>query len=289
MTIAEALDVSQRSVSFRDAEVLLAEALKRNDLTHDRAWIIAHPEFALPTTIMDVYQDFLSQRESNKPVAYITGHKEFFGRDFACDQRALIPRPETEHLVQATLDLLTQNPAKTYAILELGTGCGNIITTLAAELTTRNQPFSAIATDIAPEALSLAQQNATNHTAAHIQFIQADLFDHPDLVSHQADVLIANLPYVEDTWRHDPQAQADVVFFEPEIALFGGPDGLDIYRRFFTQAAAHLTSTGFVIIEYGERQTEYLLPIIKAAMPDYAVTVHQDYAGLDRYVIITKK
>lgn len=296
MTVAEALDVRDRSVSGRDAEVLLGAVLGK-----DRAWLLSHGDVTLSAAESTLYGEYLARREQNEPVAYITGVKEFFGRPFKADKRALIPRPETEHAVEQALKWAA--PAfQTYLketgkpcplrILELGTGGGPIAVSLALELAAASIPATIIATDIAPEALALAEENwqtlsqGTDTGNIQLTFVEADLFDHPLVTKRPFDLIIANLPYVETTWDVHTGGQPDVVFFEPDIALFGGKDGLDLYRRFFAEAPAHLLPDGAVIIEYGDTQTAAITPLAAVAFPDKSMTVHQDYAGLDRVITI---
>src|ERR1044072_4792280 len=268
MTIQQALDVSQRTVSYRDAEVLLAATLQV-----DRSFLYAHPDQVLTEKQQGEYAAFLDRREKNEPVAYITGYKEFYGRRFKTDQRALIPRPETEAIIEQAL---AAGPVEW--ALELGTGSGNIAITLALEGVAKN----ILATDISSDALGLAQENwqrLGGDKKPAPTFLQASLFDHPVIAKHAPyDLLLANLPYVSTDWQQHPAAQPDVLFYEPDVALFGGQDGLDLYRQFFHAAPQYLHKNGRIIIEYGEDQTKGLLPLAKAAFPSKACTVHQDYA-----------
>lgn len=297
LSVRQALDVSQRSVSYRDAEVLLGHILgiRREEL-------FSNPERILTTAENAAYEAALTRREHNEPVAYITGVREFYGRKFACDARALIPRPETEGIIERALDFLptyfhshlkqSGKPCPLH-ILELGTGCGNIAITLALELAAKSIPSTIIATDLSTEALELAKENLYNlapELSRHIvlKFIQADLFDHQDITRYAPyDLITANLPYVPLTWQRDPAAQADVIFHEPDLALFGGEDGLSIYREFFSKAPNHLHPEGKVLIEYGEDQTSNLLPLVREAFPSRTLEVHKDYANLDRILEIS--
>lgn len=296
MTIAEALNVQNRSVSSRDAEVLLAAALQQ-----PRAFLHAHGEVALSPDESVTYESFLKRREQNEPVAYITGEKEFFGRLFKVDKRALIPRPETEGAVELSVawceqsfktHLAATNKPCPVTILELGTGGGAIAVSLALELARRGVPATIIATDIAPEALELAEENWGSLKRGEpvgvikLSFITADLFDHTSLHDKKFDLIVANLPYVETTWKVETGAQPDVVFYEPDVALFGGSDGLDIYRRFFAEAPAHLHDDSAVIIEYGDTQTKAITPLAAAAFPQKKLEIHKDYAGLDRILTL---
>lgn len=296
MNIQQALNVQDRTVSYRDAEVLLAAVLKK-----ERVWLHAHPESELSHKEAEQYEAYLTAREGNQPVAYITGIKEFYGRPFAIDKRALIPRPETEAVIDHALNFLpaqfmahlkATNKPCALKVLELGTGCGNIAVTLALELSKHPVAADIIATDIAPEALELAHENYKNlgesNNNIRLEFLEASLFDHKKIKgSAPYDLIVANLPYVPTTWKMNPAAQADVLFYEPDVALFGGSDGLDIYRDFFAQAPEYLAKDGQIIVEYGETQTKELLPLAQAAFPTQKADVYQDYAGLDRVLVLS--
>ena len=243
---------------------------------------------------------YYSRRENNEPVAYIIGHKEFYGREFYCDNRVLIPRPETEGLIDRALTWLpgyfqahleaTNKPCPLH-ILEIGTGCGNIATTLLLELAGRRIPAYIIATDISPEALEVAEMNwnrlktDTSHQLARVKFLQADLFQAKEIGRNAPyDLIIANLPYVPTTWQTDPTAQPDVIFYEPEIALFGGSDGLRLYRTFFNQAPDYLAKNGRILCEYGEDETPTLQQLVRQKFPKKTIHFYKDYAELDRIV-----
>lgn len=290
-TIAEALNVSDRTVSFRDAEVLLSTVLGK-----PREFLHSHPETILGTAEAERYETFLQRREQNEPVAYITGVREFYGRPFKSDFRALIPRPETEGLIEQAIPFL-RSRFKTFTkpcplhLLELGTGTGNISVTLGCELAALGLPATLLAADISEEALSLASENweALKPENRHIKFafLPSDLFGN-EAIAAQApfDLITANLPYVSNEWKMNPAAQPDVVFHEPDVALFGGEDGLDLYRRFFADAPKFLHPQGAVMLEYGEDQTSAMQALAKAAFPNHTITTHQDYAGLDRILTI---
>lgn len=298
MTISQALNVSERSVSIRDAEVLLHHALGKT-----REWLYAHADYSLNREEESTYRSFLDRREQNEPVAYILGYKEFYGRPFKVDPRVLIPRPETEALIDAALawapQYFTKHTAATnkpcpVRILELGTGSGNIATTLSLELAKGTTPAQIIATDISGEALTVAQENYAmlSERESHpldnpVTWFESDLFAHQTLKKWAPyHMIVANLPYVPTTWRHDPEAQPDVIFYEPETALFGGEDGLLYFQTFFQEAPSFLHPEGIMLLEYGEDETPTLKRLAQQTFPDRPLTVHKDYAGLDRLLEI---
>ena len=291
MTIGEALAaVQNQSISYRDAEVFLGHVLDCN-----RAHLHAHPEQVLSEDQTAQYAGYIARRETNEPVAYIIGQKEFYGRMFHCDSRALIPRPETEGVISESLPLLqatfaAQTKPCPLSILELGTGAGNISVTLGCELAKLGLPATIIATDISAEAIALAEENwaqlKPENRHIRLDFCVADLFANAAITGQHFDLITANLPYVEDTWKHDPIAQPDVIFYEPAVALFGGGDGLGLYRQFFQEAPTYLAPNGTIVLEYGETQTKAIEDLARAAFPDKLCRVVQDYAGLDRVLVI---
>lgn len=295
MTIRQALRISSAGITARELEIFL-----QHILGIERAGLYTHPETTLTSAQRQTLAGFLARRRKNEPVAYIIGRQEFYGRDFMTDRRALIPRPETEKMIDLCLEKLpdrfsgqlkkTNKPCP-LRLLELGTGSGNIAITLSLELATKFVPAEIYATDLSQEALELAKENfaALTLEQAHspIKFLPSDLFAIPGLTPKAPyDLIIANLPYVPTTWQSDPAAQAEVLFYEPDIALFAGLDGLDLYRRFFSALEPFLMPDGLVMIEFGENQTEALLKVGKKFLPNRKWTVHQDYAGLDRLLLL---
>lgn len=295
MTIRQALRIPSVGITARELEIFLQHILKL-----ERVELYTHPETTLTAAQSQTLASFLARRQKNEPVAYIIGSREFYGRDFKTDHRALIPRPETEKMIDLGLEKLpdrfsrqlkeTNKPCP-LRLLELGTGSGNIAITLSLELAAKSIPAEIYATDLSQEALELAKENfaALTLKQAHspIKFLTGDLFAIPDLTPKAPyDLIIANLPYVPTTWQSDPTAQTEVLFYEPDIALFAGLDGLDLYRRFFSALEPFLMPDGLVMIEFGENQTETLTKLIKKYFPNRKWKIYQDYAGLDRLLLL---
>lgn len=210
------------------AEVLLAHAIGCQ-----RSWLFAHSGDELRELWWIHYGRYLHQRLNGTPTQYITGTQEFYGRDFRVTPDVLIPRPETEHLIEAALDL------KVSTILDVGTGSGCIAVTLALEMGAK-----VTATDISASALKIAQANASR-LSAKVDFLQCDLGS--ALTDHAFDLVISNPPYIPNS-----AALQIEVLKEPQLALFAGDDGLEIYRRLIPEAARLLKPAGHLILELGE-------------------------------------
>lgn len=224
----------------RDAELLLMHTarLTKTDL-------LTHPERALTERQINHYQAAIARRALHEPVQHIIGTQEFYGRSFIVNRLVLIPRPETEHLVEAALAIRPQ-PRR---ILDIGTGSGILAITLALEL-----PHATItATDISPAALAVAQQNAQALGATgRIRFLVSDLFAALD--RRRFDCIVANPPYVSTSETLEPQVRD----YEPATALYAGPDGLALYRRLIPDAFAHLEPGGHLLLEIGHGQRDAL-------------------------------
>ncbi len=218
-------------------------------------------------------RDLVKRRGSREPLQHILGSAEFHGRVFACDARALIPRPETEQLVEIALELLRERPEAT--VLDVGTGSGVIALTLALEL-----PTSAVtATDLSTDALALAEQNAAKLDASgRVRFIHGDLLP-PD--AGPFDLIAANLPYI-------PSAEIDglapEVLRDPRSALDGGPDGLDLIRRLIADAPARLAAGGALLLEIGAGQDAAVTALLEASK--YRdISVRRDYQEVPRFAV----
>ena len=204
----------------------------------ERFWLLAHAERTLSRNVLKKLHKDLQRRRLREPLAYVTGYKEFYGLSFKVTKAVLIPRPETEAMVQAAVESAPRNGR----VLELGTGSGCVAIALKLE----RADLEVTATDISPAALEAAQINAKRHTAA-INFIKSDLFSE---VSGRYDLVLANLPYVPSGTRRQPELD-----FEPALALYGGTDGLDYYRRFLKERKTYLVQPGGqVLIEAGPTQ-----------------------------------
>jgi release factor glutamine methyltransferase len=259
-----------------DAQVLLSHVTGAA-----RAALLAYPERTLADARATAYAALVARRAAGEPVAYLVGHREFLGLDFLTDARALIPRPETELLVEAALtEARTRLDAGAYPIAaDIGTGSGAIALSLAALEPRLPRVY---ATDVSLGALALARENAARlGVAERVTFLQGDLLAP---LPEPVDLLLANLPYVAP--RDAVTLPPDVRAYEPALALYGGGDGLDHLRRLFAEAPAHLRPGAVVGLEFGYDQRAAVEALARAAFPGCAVRVGADYAGWDRYAIL---
>jgi release factor glutamine methyltransferase len=256
------------SVPRLTAEVLLAHAIK-----HDRTYLFAHPEQELREVEWIHYGRYLHERLKHKPTQYITKTQEFYGRPFLVTSDVLIPRPETEHLIEVALPLAKS----AHRIIDVGTGSGAIAITLALE-TQR----TVIAIDISPSAIAIAAQNATTLNA-RVVFVCADSLTACAPVS--ADVIVSNPPYVAAQDRET--LQREVRDWEPELALFAGPLGLDFYRMLIPQAQLVLKPGGSLVMELGAGQSAAVTQMFGEEWERPAVT--RDLAGIDRVMHARKR
>ena len=247
---------------------LTAEVLLMHALHHDRAYLYAHSDDDLPEIAWIHYGRYLHERLKGKPTQYITGRQEFYGRDFRVTPDVLIPRPETEHLVEAAIARIQPGDV----VMDVGTGSGAIAITLALE--TRARVF---ASDISAAALGVAQINA-QQLSAGVHYLLNNLVD--ALRDHSIDILVSNPPYVPRT--DEPGLQREVRDYEPHVALFAGPTGLEIYERLIADAARVLRPRGWLLVELGYNSLEPVRAMLQRGWSD--ITVVNDLAGLPRVI-----
>jgi release factor glutamine methyltransferase len=247
-----------------EADLLLRSALER-----ERIYLIAHAEAAVDSSNARMAQAWFARRRSGEPVAYITGWREFYGLKLRVTPDVLIPRAETEQLVDLALERLPAgSPAR---VLELGTGSGAISVALAS----LRPEWRITATDVSEEALDVARRNSREH-AVEIDFALSDCFESIGL--DLFDLIVSNPPYVA---AGDPHLERGDVRFEPRVALVGGDDGLDCIRRIATGARQHLRPGGSLLLEHGYDQVERCVALLRE-LGYSAVADFRDLAGLPR-------
>jgi release factor glutamine methyltransferase len=247
----------------------------------DRATFYAYPEREVPQELLVHYNELIVRRQQGEPVAYLTGHKAFYGLDFLVDRRVLIPRSETELLVEAALGAIRRKLAadRLPVVADIGTGSGVIPVTLAVE--EPRLPYL-YACDISSDALDVARLNCQRHQVEQrVRLLLGDLLAP---LPEPLDVLMANLPYVGTDEMAD--MAGDVLDYEPHQALFSGPQGLDHLRRLCQQArqAEKLKEGAVMLLEIGYRQCEPLKCLLHELWPQATITCQKDYAGWDRLV-----
>lgn len=264
-----------------DEATLEAEILLMRAAGLERAGLYARLEDELTPDQSRKFESYVRRRLAHEPVPYITRHKEFFGLDFEVTPAALIPRPETETLVELVIAFVRKRyPGAPCAIADIGTGSGIIAVSLAHEL-----PNATItATDTAPAALDLARRNAEHHgVAERITFLEGDLLEP---VKQPVEVIAANLPYVTTAdWEALPP---EIREHEPRSALDGGPDGLHIVERLLAAAPACLRPGGALFEEIGDEHGPRAAEMARRHFPDAEVRVERDLAGRDRVLAVRR-
>ena len=272
-----------------DAELLLGHAVGV-----DRAGIVAHPEAPVGVDAAAAFERDLQRRIRGEPVAYIRGFKEFYGLAFSTDARALIPRPETEVLVELGLEEIIRRlvsaarPAGTapLRVMDVGTGAGTVVVSLAVTLRRRrfDRDVALMATDVSPAAVALATENAVGHGVADlVRFVVADLLP-PDF-PEPFDVVLANLPYVRSAVVPPLPVAAS---FEPGMALDGGADGLGLIARLLARLPDALALRGTALFEIGSDQADEMGALVGRVLPGWSCRVEPDLADHPRVALVTR-
>lgn len=280
-TIQEVLVSAVRALGVRngvasarlETEILLAHTLKIS-----RALLLAHLGDPISEQDAAQFAGMVARRAQREPIAYIVGHQEFYGLDLYVDRRVLIPRPETEHVVELALKALKKIQHPEPVIVDVGTGSGAIALALARNTT----DTKIIATDISPEALTVAQRNAARlHLEDRISFRNADLLDG---VSAPIDILTANLPYIP--LAREAQLPREIRQYEPRTATIAGLDGLSVIRRLLESVPQHMARSSFIFLEISEEQGEPARELVNRLLPNAHAEIHRDLEQLDRVVEI---
>jgi release factor glutamine methyltransferase len=280
------------------SHTLAAELLLIDTLGRDRTWLYTHPESMLDPGTVEAYFALVARRAAGEPTQYLTGKQEFWGLEFEVSPAVLIPRPETEHVIEVALerlgrrgikiDMVTGAPSLRLRVADVGTGSGCLAVALAHEL-----PHAEImATDISAAALDVARRNAARHAVAdRIHFLECDLLD--ALLSSSLaprpspfDLIVCNPPYVG---RNESGTLArEVRDHEPHAALFGGPTGVEIYSRLIEQAGALLRAGGILALELGYNSADEVRKMFQVQGRWANVSVTNDLAGIPRVLAAVK-
>jgi release factor glutamine methyltransferase len=274
-------DITNRLAPISDTPDLDASVLLAHILDKTRTWVMAHPELSLPADRQKTLDAALARLEDGEPLPYILGHWEFFGMDLDITPDVLIPRPETELLVEKAIAWLQQSKFRR-TVADVGTGSGAIAVSIAVNVPGTN----ILATDISHAALKVAQRNAHKFGALHqIDFVQCDILPpHPDPLSTEQhfDLICANLPYIPTgTLRSLP-----IFGREPTLALDGGADGLDLFRKLMAVAPEWLAPNSLILLEIEATRGIQALNLAYDMFSQAEIHLHQDLTGRDRLLEI---
>ncbi|MBI4252859.1 peptide chain release factor N(5)-glutamine methyltransferase [Candidatus Uhrbacteria bacterium] len=260
-----------------DAELIIAHALGV-----DRVFLLAHGDEDVATTKAKLIEQFVQKRLRRVPLAYVLGHKEFFGIDFIVNKYTLIPRPETELLVQAVIDYCRAHPYK-QSIVELGIGSGCVLLSIVKNCP---QLIYVMGIDRVKRAIEVAKENAkTMGLLEKITFKRSDMWQQLTK-EFQYDLVVANLPYLSAHELSAARADCPELSYEPQIALLGGTDGLLFFEKLFQRAHRHLRSGAAIFLEIGALQGESVTALAKKYLPTGEVTIMKDDCARDRVIMI---
>jgi len=272
---------ADRAVGRLEAEVLLSFVLKK-----ERTWLRVHDEIRLTAAQAKRFRHLVLRRTRHEPVAYILGEKEFYGLRFRVNQNVLIPRPESELIVDRVREILKREPSSHDLVWDVGTGSGAIALAIAKHIAPRN----VIASDISSKAIPIAKRNAQDLKITNVAFAKADLLDatmRQLLEKKKAKRLIitANLPYLPLSDRS--RLAKDVVGFEPSTALFARKNGLELIEKLLRQLASFDIHFESLLIEYDPPQTKKLRAMARSFFPKHHLKIHKDLAKRDRVLEIS--
>ncbi|WP_110928314.1 peptide chain release factor N(5)-glutamine methyltransferase [Bacillus massiliglaciei] len=277
--IYEALNWASSFLKERGREANAGEILLQSILGLTRSQLLASLQDAVPAGRLSEFEEAVCMHGEGRPVQYITGKEEFYGRTFLVNEEVLIPRPETEELIYHTLNKIKGvfGEVKNLELVDVGTGSGAIAITMKLEA----PDLHVMATDIAETSLQVARHNAEN-LKADVTFVQGDLLQPLLDRRKQIDILLSNPPYIPE---RDKEWMSEVVTgHEPHRALFAGKDGLAFYRRFMEQLPLVMKAPGLIGFEFGYGQGETIAAMLKETFPAAEVDVEYDINGKDRMV-----
>lgn len=270
MIVGEAL----KKYSKLEIELLLAHVLKK-----PKEFLFMHPKVRLSSHQAKKLLSFIKRRQKGEPIAYILGYKDFYGLRFKVNKSVLVPRPETEGLVDRVMEITKSYKLKTInlKILDVGTGSGCIAISVAKSLGNRVRVF---ASDVSGKVLAIARKNARAQRV-RVKFIQSDLLEKVKIIP---DVLVANLPYGWSEWKNSSSAETAGLRFEPREALFAKEGGLLEIRRLLAAVAKMKQQPKIVLLEFDPRQKKALCYLAKKNLPNHKQVFHKDFSGLWRYL-----
>ena len=272
-TVTELLQKAEQSINCSDSARLDAEILFCDVMQFDRTRIYSHPEQIVPDDKSALFQSLIQQRQQGRPIAHLTGKKEFWSLELTINEDTLIPRPETELLVETALQIIPDDTI--FNVLDLGTGSGAIAIAIASE----RPDCNIVATDINANALTMAKKNAETYQLKNIELYISDWYR--DIPLQPFDLIVSNPPYIKQDDEHLSQGD---VRFEPEIALVAGADGMQAINMILENAKNYLASDAYLLIEHGYDQGS----LVEEAFLKHAfkqLKTFQDLSGQDRMTI----
>lgn len=288
MTRGQLLDLGVRVLGARDTSILDAEVLLCYALGETKEYLFAHANDEVSDENLEkLYIRYLDRVKKGEPIAYITGEKEFFGLDFLVNNNVLVPRPETEMLVERVLGFMKENIEKhgKYRILELGTGSGNISVSIAknSDYMGREMIEYIDAVDISDEALKVAYENVLQHGVEDkVRVFHSNLLEDID-EDENYHIIVGNLPYIGESKHRN--VDKNVEDYEPKLALFAGSDGLQLYKKLFQQIVSRRIGWRMIVGEFGFGQREDLEELLNKYF-EQKWSIEKDLAGVDRMFVV---
>ena len=278
MKVTEWLAQAKATLQTAELEPVISEVLMQRQMGWTKTQMVLSRHELVPTTVLAMLDEQLSRALAGEPVQYITGEEVFYDRVFSVSEAVLIPRPETEELVEHVLSVLKKFPDDA-RVVDVGTGSGAIAITLKKEQPT----LRVFASDISVEALAVAEKNAQT-LAAEITFVQGDLLQPLIDSGEKFDVVVSNPPYI--AYSETDVMDVSVIEYEPHLALFAENDGLALYQRLIQQLPSCLKKGGVAAFEIGYHQGEAIKSALTEAYPQAKIAVVKDLSGNDRVVLM---
>lgn len=286
MTIKDIIQKGVSALEGRDNALLDVEVLVAFVLGVDREYLIMHGEEEMDESLVELFGNYLKRVVEGEPIAYILNEKEFFGLSFFVDERVLIPRPETEHLVERVIEYIRRNSdgRRRFKVLDVGTGSGNIAVSIAKSFEGEDDIIDQIdAVDLSERAIEVAQVNADQHgVSERVCVFQSDLLGFLD-EGEEYDVIVANLPYIGEERNRFVSQETEK--YEPNLALFGGEGGLELYKKMFQELIDKDVSFDILVGEFGFGQSEELSKLLDKYFAQKWV-IDKDLAGIDRMFVV---
>ena len=267
-----------------DVRVLLVAAMAKQD-----AFVYSHPDFLVTNAQYAKFRRYIRRRKKGEPIAYILGHKEFYGYSFLVNKNVLVPRPESEWLVEKSLDYINKSlydiRHTSYEILDMGTGSGCIIISLAKEVEklSNNSGLKFFAADSNKRAIGVAKKNLKLLKPVHSTlFLNSNLFSNTRLKNKKFDIIVANLPYVPPQLKKVKSS----IDFEPQDAIFARNNGTEIIKKFLMESKNHIKKDALILLELDPRNARDLLKYAKKTHPEAKINLSKDLAGHNRYLAL---